>query len=109
MLSGDSLRTVLLSVATGQPDHALDLLASSDELTAEERAALTEPLRADAATPAGPAAPAARARGLGDALRALAAPPELANECYRAAFYLGDGLADVMGDPLFAYLSAHRA
>src|SRR6476469_9289246 len=102
MLSAESLGTLLLSFATADRELALSVVAASDELTAEERASLAEALRADGR-------PVDRARGLGDALRSREAPGDLVNECYRAAFYLGDGVAELLEDPLFAYVSANRA
>src|SRR5688500_8865011 len=101
MFSAESLGTLLLSLATGFPDRAKSMVQTSDELTEDERKLLWEPL-------ATIDDPAAQARGLGDAIREGGTNDFFANECYRAAFYLGPGVAELRNDPLFNYLSAHR-
>jgi hypothetical protein len=102
MFSAESLGTVLLSLATGFPDRAKHMVQVSDELSDEERQLLWAPL--DASDD-----PAAQARGLGDAVRSAGKWDFYANECYRTAFYLGDGLDELREDELFAYFRSNRA
>jgi hypothetical protein len=102
MFSAESLGTLLLSLATGFPDRAKNMVQTSDELTDDERKLLWESLTTTDD-------PAAQARGLGDAIRQGGTNDFFANECYRAAFYLGDGITELREDPLFGYFSSHRA
>lgn len=102
MFSAESLGTLLLSLATGFPDRAKNMVQTSEELTDEERKLLWEPLATSDD-------PAAQARGLGDAIRQGGTNDFFANECYRAAFYLGQGITELREDPLFGYFSSHRA
>ncbi|TFV87770.1 class I SAM-dependent methyltransferase [Blastococcus sp. CT_GayMR16] len=102
MFSAESLGTLLLSLATGFPDRAKNMVLTSEELTEDERKLLWEPLTTTDV-------PAAQARGLGDAIRQGGTNDFFANECYRAAFYLGDGITQLREDPLFGYFSSHRA
>ncbi len=102
MFSAETLGALLHSLATGNPGRAENLVLSSDELTEEERALLWDRLSATDD-------PAARARGMGDALRGRDGWDFAVNECYRAAFYLGDGVGRLREDPLFAYFSSQRA
>lgn len=102
MLSAESLGTVLLSLATGYPDRAKNIVHTSEELSDEERAPLWEALHASDS-------PAVQARLLGDAVRSAGQWDFFANECYRAAFYLGDGLSALREDELFGYFRTNRA
>jgi hypothetical protein len=102
MFTAESLGTVLLSLATGFPDRAKNMVLTSDELSDDERKLLWEPLTTTDD-------PAAQARGLGDAIRQGGTNDFFANECYRAAFYLGHGVEELRENPLFNYFSAHRA
>ncbi|MFD2090360.1 class I SAM-dependent methyltransferase [Blastococcus deserti] len=102
MFSAESLGSLLLALATGFPDRAKNMVQTSDELTEEERGLLWAPL---ACTDD----PAKQARGLGDAIRKGGTNDFSANECYRAAFYLGHGVDELRDDPLFGYFSSHRA
>ena len=102
MFSAEALGAVLHALATGNPDRAKDLVQTSEELTEQERQLLGDQL-------ASSAVPAAQARALGDALRSLGDWNFAANECYRAAFYLGDGLDDLRGDELFGFFRMKRA
>lgn len=102
MFSAESLGTLLLSLATGFPDRAKNMVLTSDELTDDERKLLQEPLTTSDD-------PAAQARGLGDAIRQGGTNDFFANECYRAAFYMGHGVEELRDDPLFGYFSSHRA
>jgi hypothetical protein len=102
MFSAESLGNLLLSLATGFPDRAKNLVLTSEELTDEERKVLWEPLSASDD-------PAVQARGLGDAIRQGGTNDFFANECYRAAFYLGHGVEELRDNPLFQYFNSHRA
>ncbi|MGY1807345.1 class I SAM-dependent methyltransferase [Blastococcus sp. SYSU D00669] len=102
MFSAESLGTLLHSLATGFPDRAKNMVLTSEELTEEERGVLWAPLAASDD-------PAVQARGLGDVIRKGGTNDFFANECYRTAFYLGDGIAALRDDPLFSYFSSHRA
>lgn len=101
MLSTDGLAKVLFEVATGSADRALEAIETLDPLEAEIRATLHDALTQDDDR-------AAQARRLGDVLRASGAHWHLVNECYRAAFYLGDDWLRLVGDPLFSYFTSHR-
>jgi cephalosporin hydroxylase len=102
LLGTESLANVLLAVATGFPDRALNVVAMSDELDDADRSALYRVLSdgGDATTVA---------RRLGDVLRSLGADRRLINECYRVAFYTGDAWKDLSGTAMFGYFSANRA
>ncbi len=102
MFSAESLGTLLLALSTGFPDRAKNMVQTSEELSEDERKLLWEPL-------ATTDDPAAQARGLGDAIRQGGTNDFFANECYRAAFYLGHGVEELRDDPLFGYFSSHRA
>jgi Methyltransferase domain len=102
MLSAESLGTLLLSLATGFPDRAKHMVQTSEELTEEERQLLWQPLVSSDE-------PAVQARRLGDAVRSAGKWDFFANECYRTAFYLGDGLDELRQDELFAYFRSNRA
>ena len=102
MFTAESLGTLLHALATGYPDRAKHMVLHSDELDEAERDKLF-PALADTDDPA------AQARGLGDAIRQGGNHDFAANECFRAAFYLGHGLPELREDPLFGYFSSHRA
>jgi hypothetical protein len=103
VLSGDNLSNTLHAIATGNPDRAVHLVLTTDELDDDERGAL-HAVVSDASVPR-----AEVARRLGDALRDLGANRALVNECYRAAFYLDDAAADLLDNPLYAYFVGHRS
>jgi hypothetical protein len=102
MFTAESLGNLLHSLATGFPDRAANLVLTSDELTDDERRPLHEALSSTDD-------PAAQARALGDAIRQGGTNDFSANECYRAAFYMGHGVEELREDPLFGYFSSHRA
>jgi hypothetical protein len=102
MLSAESLGTLLLALATRNPDRAKNLVQTSKELSDEERSLLFAPLVASDD-------PAVQVRAIGDAVRAAGQWDFFANECYRTAFYLGDGLDELRKDELFAYFRSNRA
>lgn len=102
MFSAESLGALLHSLATGNPGRAENLVQTSDELSDEERTLLWKHLKSSDV-------PAVQARSLGDAIRTGTGWDFSANECYRAAFYLGDGLDELRADPLFGYFSFKRS
>lgn len=102
MFSAESLGTLLLALSTGFPDRAKNMVLTSEDLSEDERKLLWEPLTVTDD-------PATQARGLGDAIRQGGTNDFFANECYRAAFYLGHGVEDLRDDPLFGYFNSHRA
>lgn len=101
MLSSSSVTSILYSIATGYTDRAVELLATSEEISDDERQFLTRAMVADDDC-------TAQARGLGDALRSLGAERHLSNECYRVAFYAGDDWKALSSNPLYAFFVANR-
>jgi hypothetical protein len=101
MINEATLRALLLALVEQTHDDVERILAGSEVLADEERSAIRQAL--DSADSA-----AGMARALGDTLRAAGDIDYLANECYRAAFYLGDGLADLRSDELFGFFSTKR-
>lgn len=101
MFSEDTLKAVLMAVASA-PGDVEQVLGQIPDLCDEERELARTAL-------SGSDVPAARARALGDALRGAGTIDFLSNECYRAAFYLGDGLGGVQTDPLFGFFSTKKA
>jgi hypothetical protein len=101
MLDQETMKAVLLALAERSDDDVERAISESDVLDDADRALLRAALDS-ADTPAG------MARALGDAVRDAGEIDFLANECYRAAFYLGDGLPGLQGDPLFGYFSTKR-
>jgi hypothetical protein len=101
VLSRNSLASILYSIATGYTERAIELLATSDEISDDERELLTRAVVADDEC-------WAQARSLGDALRSLGAERHLSNECYRAAFYAGDDWKALSLNPLYAFFVANR-
>ncbi|MGY1835198.1 class I SAM-dependent methyltransferase [Blastococcus sp. SYSU DS0510] len=101
MITEETLKSLLLALAEKTHDDVERIITSSGGLTDEERTSIRQALDS-ADTSAG------MARALGDTLRAAGDIDYLANECYRAAFYLGDGLAELRSDDLFGYFSTKR-
>jgi hypothetical protein len=101
VLSSSSVTNILYSIATGYTDRAVELLATSEEISDDEREFLTRAMVADDDC-------TAQARGLGDALRSLGAERHLSNECYRVAFYAGDDWKALSSNPLYAFFVANR-
>lgn len=98
----ETLQRCLLALATDDVDAAVDVVRDAgalEEGTREELAAVLL-----AGSDAG-----ARARGLGNALRARGFSRELVNEAYRAAFYLGGRSGALAENPLYAWFLAHRS
>jgi hypothetical protein len=95
------MASVLLAVATGDSGRARDIIANTDELDDDARAVLADAVAQDASG-------SSLAQALGDALRSLGAERHLVNECYRTAFYGGDGWAELSGNPLFAFFLANK-
>ena len=101
MISEDTLKALLLAIAEGAHDDVERVITSSESLDDPGRKLVRAALdRGDT--------PAEMARALGDALREAGNIDYLSNECYRAAFYLGDGLADLREDELFGFFSTKR-
>jgi hypothetical protein len=101
VLSREVLSSVLLAVAIGDGERAQEVVATAGDLDGEARSILLE-----AATPDPDGS--RTARRLGDALRSLGADRDLVNECYRVAFYSGDGWASLAGNPLYAFFTANK-
>ena len=102
MLSSQSLSAILLAVAGGDVERALNVVARAAELDDETRRVLSDAVGSGRSS-------SETARRLGDTLRSLGAARGLANECYRVAFYTGDSWKDLAGNPLFAYFAANQA
>ena len=102
MLSSEALANILHAIATGFPDRAVNVVAMSDEITQEERAVLWPALTAGKDR-------SEQARRFGDALRSLGAERHLVNECYRTAFYAGDGWKALSSNQLYSFFLANRA
>ncbi len=103
MFSGDTLSNLLHALATGYDDRAKNIVYVSDEVDEQEREQLRPVV--DSAE----LSPVERVRLLGDVLRGLEADRNLANECYRLAFYLNQDSVAMSENPLFAYFVAHRS
>ena len=102
MITADILARLLHSVSTGYPDRALNLIATDANLEDAQRATLSGAVQL-------PDTPAAQARALGDTFLRLGADQAIVNECYRCAFYAGDGWQTMAEDPLYAQFAANRA
>jgi hypothetical protein len=101
MINEDTLKALLLALAEQSHDDVERVITSSEALDDQDRKLIRTALdSADSAS--------GMARALGDAIRDPGNLDFLSNECYRAAFYLGDGLADVREDPLFGFFSSKR-
>jgi hypothetical protein len=101
MITVETLKALLLALAEDSHDDVERVVTGSEDLDDDERARVRAAL--DSADTA-----AGMARALGDAIRDAGDIDYLANECYRAAFYLGDGIADLRENPLFAFFSSKR-
>ncbi|MBB3678237.1 class I SAM-dependent methyltransferase [Modestobacter versicolor] len=101
MINEGTLKAILLALAEKSHDDVERAITDSDALDDADRTLIRTAL--DTADTA-----AGMARALGDAIRDAGEIDYLSNECYRAAFYLGDGLPDVQGDPLFGFFSTKR-
>lgn len=101
MLNEETLKSILLALARRSDDDVERAISESPALDDADRARLRAAL--DSAPD-----PAGMARALGDAVREATGLDFLANECYRAAFYLGDGLPALRADPLFGFFSSKR-
>jgi hypothetical protein len=102
VLGSESVANVLLALATGYTDRAVNVVAMSDELDEGARGILWAALVEDED-------PSAQARRFGDALRSLGAPRPLVNECYRVSFYSGTEWQRLSGNQLFGFFTANRA
>ncbi|GEL97651.1 class I SAM-dependent methyltransferase [Cellulomonas terrae] len=102
MLDRTTIARVLYSVSRSDPAHALQILGETDGIPESQRARLTEVLESGESS-------VETARLLGDALADEGAEKDIINECYRAAFYLGDRWAELAENPLYSYFLANRA
>jgi hypothetical protein len=102
MFSQETLSTLLYALATGDSDRAATLVSCSDELDDHERERLRSIIDEEAS-------PVETTRRIGDALRAVDAPRDLSNECYRLAFYLSRASVALSENQLFAHFVANRS
>lgn len=101
MLDVTTLSEVLHSIVTRDPERAGHAVSTTDQLDDAERARVLAVIgRGDE--------PEVAARDLGDVLRSLGADRSLVNECYRAAFYAGNGASELAGNPLYAQFLANK-
>ncbi|MCZ2822331.1 class I SAM-dependent methyltransferase [Modestobacter sp. VKM Ac-2977] len=101
MIDEATLKELLLALARGSHDDVERAITNSEALDDDDRSLIRTALdTADSS--------AGMARALGDAIRGAGEIDFLANECYRAAFYLGDGLPDLRGNTLFEFFSTRR-
>jgi hypothetical protein len=101
VLKPSTVSEVLHAIVTRYPDPAIEILAGTDELTDDERTVLLAVLDRGGE-------PTDVAEAFGDATRALGADHWLVSECYRAAFYAGDGPSQLASNPLYAQFLANR-
>jgi hypothetical protein len=102
VLNNDSVTAILLALASGHTDRAINVVATSDEIDEEERKVLWGALGEGGSR-------SEMARRFGDAMRSLGADRPLVNECYRVAFYAGEAWKTLSNNALFAYFGANRA
>ena len=97
------LRQVLASLVSASPEQGADVLRASRTIDPDLRHSMVGVLESGR--------PMDRvAEDLGDLLRCrLHLSNQLANECYRAAFYLGGGWEELAGNPLYARFTANKA
>lgn len=100
MLGSEAVTNVLLAVATGFTDRALNVIAMSTEVDEEARSILYKAVNTDHDR-------SAQARRFGDALRSLGAERTLVNECYRVSFYSGDAWQELLDNRLYAFFTAN--
>lgn len=107
-LASETLKAVLAALITGTEQLAVDAVNSQDSMDPEVKEATLEILQSRDSR-------SDRARRLGDLLRSRYAGERgyeaepLSNECYRAAFYLGQSWSDLATNPLFARFNANKA
>lgn len=102
MLDRSTVARVLYAVSRGDAGHAEDVVQNAAGVDDDLRTRLSRTIR-DGRTPE------STARALGDELSGVGAEKDLVNECYRAAFYLGDQWVGLSQNPLYAYFLANRA
>lgn len=101
MLTLDELSTYLYALATGYPDRVMSGLLTAD---------LDEDLREKLSGVVSAGGPAwLIAEQIGDRLHDAQADPALANECYRASYYLSDQWQAELDNPLYNYFVANRS
>lgn len=101
MIAGSSLFAALHALSTGYPDRALNIVTAEPDLDEALRGTLYHAID-------GHQLPWQQAEALGDALRDVDADQFLVNECYRAAFYLGDHWSGMADNALYAQFLANR-
>ena len=110
LMGGDSplmrrstLRQVLSSLVAGRPGEGASVLRLSETTESALVGALVEVLESELS-------PARMAERMGDVLRCrLHLSNQLANECYRAAFYLGGDWEHLATNPLYSRFAANKA
>ncbi|MDQ0373232.1 class I SAM-dependent methyltransferase [Cellulomonas humilata] len=102
MLDRTTIARVLYAVSTDDATHARLILEGSDHASDALVVRLCDILRRDLP-------PTELARQLGDACADAGLDKDIVNECYRAAFYLGERWPELADNPLFAYFLANRS
>ena len=103
LLTRADLRQVLASLVSGAPESGAAVVRASRTIDPDLRAAMADVLVSGRPVDL-------LAEDLGDLLRCrLHLSNQLANECYRAAFYLGGGWEELAGNPLYARFTANKA
>jgi len=102
VLGSDAVTNILHAIATGFLDRAVNVVAMSEEINEAERTVLWHALTEDQDR-------SAQASRFGDALRSLGAERQFVNECYRVAFYAGDGWKALSTNPFYSFFTANRA
>jgi hypothetical protein len=102
MLDRTTIARVLYSVSRADLPHAQQVLDECEGVPDELRARLSEVIARNEP-------PVETARLLGDACADEGLEKDIVNECYRAAFYLGDRWPELAENPLFAYFLANRS
>jgi hypothetical protein len=101
-LDVDAVQRALLVLATGDVDGAVDVVRSLHAVDEEVRTELARALVSAHDLADG-------AQALGDRLLAGGFGRDLANEAYRAAFYLSGRSERLAENPLYAWFLAHRS
>lgn len=103
LMRRSSLHQVLTAVVSGRPGDGASALRASETTEPDVVESLVQVLESDLTG-------AQMAERLGDVLRsALHVSNQLANECYRASFYLSRHWEALAGNPLYARFAANKA
>lgn len=103
MLDSDDVAGALHGLLTGAAHDAIAIVRNAEKLDAGQREALAEALRDAAANPS------TAASAFGFALLSTGHGKELANEAFKAAFYLSDRWQEYLDNPLFVHFIADQA